>query len=408
VIRAPHFVFYVKSILEQQYGIHQIEEGGFRVITSLNLEIQEKAEEILREELKKIKDLNITNGGVLITVPSTGEILAMVGSKDYFATTGAFNVTEAQRQPGSSIKPLMYSLALEKGYTAATIINDSPVVFNILGSELYAPVNYDNRFHGLIPLRYALANSYNVPAVKVLYTLGVDQFIKQAQKIGITTWNNPERYGLSLTLGGGEVKMTDMAVAFGVFANRGRKVNLNPLLKISDYRNNLLFQLDQENSKRVINEEIAFIISNILSDSFARRFAFGTLSSLDIPNFKVAVKTGTTNDKKDNWTIGYTPQFLTAVWVGNNDNSPMNPQLTSGITGAAPIWNKVMSHLLQRPDLKEMSIAPLPEDDFKEPENIVKKNCYFGRTEYFIKGTENTVSCRENLFKVSPTTSVSP
>lgn len=398
-IKAPHFVFYVKSILEKEYGMWRVENGGLRVITSLDLDLQEKVEQILKEELEKIKKLNVTNGAVLVTAPFSGEILAMVGSKDYFALpSGAFNVATAQRQPGSAIKPLMYSLALEKGYTAATILDDSPVVFNILGSEPYRPVNYDNSFHGKLPLRYALANSYNVPAVKTLYTLGVDNFINHAQKMGITTWTQPERYGLSLTLGGGEVKMTDMAVAFGVFANEGKRIDLSPILKIVDYRNNFIFQLNQPKSNKVISKEIAFIISNILSDNLARRLAFGAGSLLEIPGFKLAVKTGTTNDKKDNWTLGYTPQLLTAVWVGNNDNSPMHPYLTSGVTGAASIWNRVMSYVLQ---LKNSQV------EFKEPEGIIKKNCYFGRTEYFIKGTENTVSCRENLFKISPTPQVS-
>jgi membrane peptidoglycan carboxypeptidase len=220
--------------------------------------------------------------------------------------------------------------------------------------------------------------------------------------MGITTWNDSNRYGLSLTLGGGEVRMVDMAVAFGVLANQGNKVDLNPILKIVDYRNNLIFQLNQVESNKVVSREIAFIISDILSDNLARRLAFGTGSFLEIPGFKVAVKTGTTNDKKDNWTLGYTPQFLTAVWVGNNDNSPMNPYLTSGITGAAPIWNRIMTYVLQLKNNQQLTFLSPPEAEFKEPENIVKKNCYFGRVEYFIKGTENTVSCRESLFKVSP------
>ncbi len=407
-IKAPHFVFYIKSILEQKYGMWQVENGGLRIITSLDLDLQAKTEQILKEELEKIKNLNVTNGAVLVTAPFSGEILAMVGSKNYFALpSGAFNVTTALRQPGSAIKPLMYSLALENGYTAATIIDDSPVVFNILGSQPYRPINYDNSFHGKLPLRYVLANSYNVPAVKTLYTLGVDNFIKHAQKMGITTWTQPERYGLSLTLGGGEVKMIDMAVAFGTLANQGDKVDLNPILKISDYRNNLIFQLNKAEQNKVISKEIAFIISDILSDNFARRFSFGVSSFLEIPGFKVAVKTGTTNDKKDNWTLGYTPQFLTAVWVGNNDSSPMHPYLTSGITGAAPIWNRVMSYVLQLKNNEQLTFISPPEVEFKEPEGIIKKNCYFGRAEYFVKGTENTASCRESLFKASPTPSVS-
>ncbi|MEK7522162.1 MAG: penicillin-binding transpeptidase domain-containing protein, partial [Patescibacteria group bacterium] len=346
-IRAPHFVFYTKNQLEDYYGIKTVEEGGLKVTTTLDNKIQEESEKILKEELDKISYLNVSNGAMLITRPATGEILAMVGSYDYFTQpSGAFNVTTALRQPGSSIKPIMYSLALQKGYTAASILDDSPVVFNIAGSESYRPVNYDNKFHGKVPLRYALANSYNIPAVKTLNNLGVDSFIDFATKMGISTWEDKSRYGLSLTLGGGEVTMIDMAEAFGVLANLGYKIPINYFQKIEDNNSNVLRKMTPFKIKE-IDPAIAFIVNDILSDNFARISAFGTRSSLEIPGYKVAVKTGTTNDKKDNWTIGYTPEFLVAVWVGNNDNSPMNPYLTSGITGAAPIWNRVMSYLLK-------------------------------------------------------------
>lgn len=392
-IKAPHFVFYVKNQLEEKYGLSQVEEGGLRVITSLDLNIQEKAEEILREELDKIRQLNVGNGAILVTRPSTGEILAMVGSYDYFALPhGAFNVTTALRQPGSAIKPIMYSLALQRGYTAATIIDDSPVIFNIPGSPPYRPVNYDGRFHGKIPLRYALANSYNVPAIKVLSNLGIEDFINFATKMGISTWKDKSRYGLSITLGGGEVTMLDMAKAFGVLANGGYKVNLLPIIKVNDYLGKTISEF-YPFKIREIDSGIAYIISDILADNIARRWAFGTNSALEISGYKVAVKTGTTDDKKDNWTIGYTPEFLVAVWVGNNDNSPMNPYLTSGITGAAPIWNRVMNYLL-----KNYSSGKW----YEKPENVVEKNCYFGRKEYFIAGTENKVNCSQTFF-TSPT-----
>ncbi len=394
-IRAPHFVFYTKSILENMYGISTVEEGGLKVTTTLDIDIQEEAEKILQEELEKISNLNVTNGAILITRPSTGEILAMVGSKDYFSTAnGAFNVTTALRQPGSSIKPIMYSLALEKGYTAATIIDDTPVVFNIAGSEPYHPVNYDGKFHGKIPLRLALANSYNVPAVKVLEKVGVSDFIDFAKKLGIDTWTDKSRYGLSLTLGGGEVTMLDMAQSFGVLANNGNKLPISSYLKIESNEGKKLKELIPFKIKE-IDSRITYIISDILSDNFARQFAFGPGSALEIPGYKVAVKTGTTNDKKDNWTIGYTPDFLVAVWVGNNDNSPMNPYLTSGITGASPIWNRVMSYLL-----KNYSKG---NNWFQKPEDIVEKKCFFGRTEYFIKGTENSANCSQTLFGTTPT-----
>ncbi|PJC81368.1 hypothetical protein CO007_05210, partial [Candidatus Roizmanbacteria bacterium CG_4_8_14_3_um_filter_36_10] len=276
----------------------------------------------------------------------------------------------------------------------ATILDDSPVVFNINGSEPYRPVNYDGRFHGKIPLRYALANSYNVPAVKTLALVGVDNFIDQAGKMGITTWTDPTRYGLSLTLGGGEVKMVDMAEAFGTLANLGRKTKLSSWIRVKDMMGNKLseFTLDQQD---VLDSGIAFIISDILSDNFARQWAFGSRSSLEVPGYKVAVKTGTTNDKKDNWAIGYNPEFLVAVWVGNNNNTPMNQYLTSGITGAAPIWNRIMSYLLKNySDGKSW---------YDKPSDVVEKNCYFGRKEYFIAGTEDKVGCQSSIFNLTPT-----
>jgi len=387
-IRAPHFVFYSKNQLENYYGIKTVEEGGLKVKTTLDYKIQEQAEKILKEELDKINYLNVTNGAILITRPSTGEILAMVGSVDYFnQPTGAFNVTTALRQPGSSIKPIMYSYALQKGYTAASILDDSPAVFNIAGSESYRPVNYDNKFHGKVPLRYALANSYNIPAVRTLNNLGVDNFIDFATKMGINTWNDRSRYGLSLTLGGGEVTMVDMAEAFGVIANQGYRMPINYFQKIEDNTGNILREMTPFKIKE-IDPAIAFIISDILSDNFARTFAFGSGSALEIPGYKVAVKTGTTNEKKDNWTIGYTPEFLVVVWVGNNDNTPMNPYLTSGITGAAPIWNRVMSYLLKN--------YGAGNKWYEKPDNIVEKNCYYGRKEYFVRGTENTANCSQS------------
>jgi 1A family penicillin-binding protein len=398
-ILAPHFVFYCKNQLENYYGIKTVEEGGLKVKTTLDYKIQEQAEKILKEELAKINYLNVTNGAILVTRPSTGEILAMVGSVDYFNQPfGAFNVTTALRQPGSSIKPIMYSLALQKGFTAASILDDSPAVFNIAGSESYRPVNYDNKFHGKVPLRYALANSYNIPAVRTLNNLGVDNFINFATKMGISTWNDKSRYGLSLTLGGGEVTMIDMAEAFGVLANQGYRMPINYFQKIEDNTGNTLREMTPFKIKE-IDPAIAFIISDILSDNFARTFAFGPGSALEIPGYKVAVKTGTTNEKKDNWTIGYTPEFLVVVWVGNNDNTPMNQFLTSGITGAAPIWNRVMSYLLKN--------YGTGNKWYEKPDNVIEKNCYYGRKEYFVRGTENTANCSQSSL-ASPTPTTKP
>lgn len=393
-IRAPHFVFYVKSNLENQYGIQRVEEGGLNVVTTLDLDIQQEAEKIVTEELEKVAYLNISNAAVIVAKPETGEILAMVGSADYYAApSGAFNVTTGFRQPGSSIKPVTYALALENGMTASSIIDDVPTAFGIPGSAPYVPVNYDGRFHGRVPLRYALANSFNIPAVKLLQMEGVDNMIAFSKKLGITTWNDSSRFGLSLTLGGGEVHMTDMATAFGTFANMGEKVPVTGIKRIYDARNTTLFDY-KPSKKRVVSEETSYILSDILSDNFARRLAFGTRSALEVPGYKVAVKTGTTDMKKDNWTIGYTPDFVVAVWVGNNDNSPMNQYLASGITGAAPIWNRVMSYLLTKYGARW----------YEKPNGVVEKQCYFGKTEYYVAGTEMKANCSTAILGTPNTT----
>ena len=397
-IKAPHFVFYVKSLLIDVYGIKQVEEGGLNVTTTLDLKAQKKVEEILNEEIDKIRNLNVSNGAVLVTKPDTGEILAMAGSVDYYEEpNGAYNVTTALRQPGSSIKPIMYSLALLNEYTPATIISDTPISFNLPGSS-YRPVNYDSSYHGLVPLRYALANSYNIPAVRVLNNIGVQNFVDHAKNMGITTWNNSSRFGLSLTLGGGEVKMIDMAQAFGVFANLGYRQDIKSILKVQSIANKSLMEISSRRVK-VLDERVAYIMSDILSDNFARKFAFGSKSDLVIEGYKTAVKTGTTDNKRDNWTIGYTPEYLVVVWVGNNNNASMNQHIASGLTGASPIWHRVMEYLLT-----EYSTS---NTWFPKPNGIVEKKCYFGKQELFLQGTENKDTCKGYIMnqkpKVSPT-----
>lgn len=386
-IEAPHFVFYVKQQLEKEYGPDRVEEGGLRVTTTLDLDVQKQAEQILKEEIEKVRGLNVGNGAILVTDPQSGEVLAMVGSVDYYEQPyGAFNVATADRQPGSSIKPLTYSLALENGFTAATLIDDSPLVVEIEGSEPYRPVNYDGRFHGRVPMRAALANSYNIPAVKLLQSLGVQRLALHAQKLGIDTWYDTSRFGLSLTLGGGEVKMTDMAEVYGVFASGGKLTNLDGVLKVESLSGDEI-QYTRPQPRQVMNDGVTYILSDMLSDNIARQAAFGLGSALEIPGAKVAVKTGTTDDLKDNWTIGYTPDYVVTVWVGNNDSTPMAAGYVSGITGAAPIWNRTMSYLLSR----DRSInEELPW--YEQPANVVAVPCQ-GRTEYFLTGTERTVGC---------------
>jgi penicillin-binding protein 1C len=394
-IYAPHFVMYVKDLLIQRYGLAMVEKGGLNVTTSLDLNLQKNVQQIVTDEVNQDAYLNLTNGAALVTNPKNGDILAMVGSKDYNAQgNGNVNLTTALRQPGSSIKVVTYATALSDGFTAASILDDSPITFNIAGSTPYSPVNYDGKFHGKVPLRIAFANSFNIPAVKVLQKVGIPAMVNMAKQMGITTWGDPDQYGLSLTLGAAETKMTDMATVYGTVANLGKKVDLDPILKVSNYDNSVSYQKQEELPNLVLDPGVAYIISNILTDNNARSLEFGTNSPLNIPNHAVSVKTGTSDNKRDNWTIGFTPQDLVAVWVGNNDNSPMSQTLASGITGAAPIWNKIMSLLLG-------NTSNAPE---QMPDDVITKKCQ-GRNEYFIKGTENTGDCN---FITTPSATPTP
>ena len=386
ILHAPHFVMYVKETLVDKYGLSMVERGGLNVVTTLDLKTQNMAQKIVTDEVENAGYLNFTNAGALITNPKNGDILAMVGGKDYYeGESGNYNITTALRQPGSAIKVITYSAALLNGYTAATTIADTPVSYAAVGNPPYSPVNYDGRFHGTITLRSALGNSINIPAVKTLNQIGIRSMVDLAKKMGITTWGEPQDYGLALTLGAAEVKMTDMAVVYGSLANKGKRVDLNPIIKVTNYQGAVLEEKKEIKEKNVLPAEIAFIISSILADNSARAMEFGLNSPLAIRGHTISVKTGTTDNKRDNWTIGYTPNFLTAVWVGNNDNSPMNPVLASGITGAAPIWNKIMNNLLSRENSKDELYLP--------PTNIVVKSCG-GRDEYFVRGTENLGNCR--------------
>ncbi len=393
-IKNPHFVFYVKSELEKLYGTKMVEEGGMNVKTSIDSKLQSRVEQILRDEITNIRHLNVSNGAVLVTRPATGEILAMAGSIDYYLKpSGSFNVTTGHRQPGSSIKPLLYAYALERGQTAASTIADVPVSYPQSEGTFYKPVNYDSRFHGTVTIRSALANSYNIPAVKTIDSLGVAAFVQFAQQLGLVTLDDPNRYGLSLSLGGGEVRMVDMATAFGSLANQGNKVDLTPFVQIDGYDGKPIKSLSPEQT-RVISNETSYIIADIMSDNVARTPAFGARSDLEIPGYKIAVKTGTTDNKKDNWTIGFTPEFVVTVWVGNNDNTPMNQLISSGLTGASPIWNKVMTHLLKSYSNKNTW--------YNVPAGVVTKQCG-GRNEYFVRGTES-IRCFNPIPPTKPPT----
>ncbi len=407
-IKAPHFVMYVRDLLAKEYGEEKVFQGGLEVYTSLDLDLQNKTQDIVTTEVEALGKYSISNGAALVTNPQTGEILAMVGSRDYFdvKNDGQVNVTVRSRQPGSSIKPLTYALALENEYTPASIIKDTPITYQIPGSKPYTPKNYDGRYHGNVTLRKALANSYNIPAVKLLASLGVNNLIDKAEKMGIDTWKDRSRFGLSLTLGGGEVFMTDMAELYGTFANKGKTVDLNPILYVRDYEGKVLYEntcaLYNKNceSRDSLDPRVAFQISNILSDNNARSQAFGRNSVLHIPDQEVAVKTGTTNSMRDNWTIGYTQDRLVAVWVGNNDNSPMS-YVASGITGASPIWNKIIRTQLSE---EYPHTFDVPDDIKKEKicgvtGTLMCSGCPYSFEEYFVPGTEPTKHCNPAYFK---------
>ncbi len=383
-IQAPHFVMYVKDLLIRKYGLFEVERGGLQVTTSLDINTQKMAEEVVADEVERDGYLGIGNGAALVTNPQTGDILAMVGSSDYFDTDhdGNVNITTSLRQPGSTIKLITYALALSKGYTEASILEDVPLSIPSPGGPTYTPVNYDGKFHGKVPLRIAFANSFNIPAVRVAQKMGVEAIVEFGKQMGISSWGSAENYGLSITLGAAEVTMKDLATVYGVIANGGNKVELDPILLITDTDGKVLAKKEVKETS-VIDAGIAYIISNILADDRARSIEFGTNSPLVIPNRKVSVKTGTTDNKRDNWTVGFTPDTLVATWVGNNDNTPLSQALASGITGAAPMWHRIMENMLNSTEPAEITM----------PDDIVVKNC-FGYEAYFIRGTESKDSCK--------------
>lgn len=361
-ILAPHFVFYTKEILIDKYGLQKLNEGGLKIKTTLDWQIQELAEKTVASETAKLEKYKVSNGAVLVTQPKSGQILAMVGSKDYFSNEieGNYNVVTANRQPGSSIKPINYAIGLELGkVTPSSIFYDNPTCFK--GIKLYCPTNYGNRYYGVQTLRNSLGNSLNIAAVKMLKLNTVETFIASASAMGISSFKDPKDYGLSLTLGGGEVTMLEMTKAFGTLANMGVVQDLTPILEVRDKKNEILEEYKNIPGDRVLSRETAYLIQNILSDDGARGMVFGRGSMLNIKDHpEVAVKTGTTNDMRDNWTIGYNSEVVATVWVGNNDNSRMGG-LVSGTTGAAPIWNKIMTEILKGKPVKKPTM----------PQNIV-------------------------------------
>ena len=397
LLKAPHFVFYVKQVLEDRYGSDVVEQGGLRVTTSLDLDLQDKAQTAVAEEIAKVKALKITNGGAIVIDSQTGQILAMVGSRgwedpDY---DGKFNVTTALRQPGSAIKPVVYLTGLQKGYTAATLLMDTETSFPGGDKPEYVPENYDGKFRGPILVREALGNSINIPAVKMLSLVGINDMMRMAYELGLTTLKpskeNLARVGLSVALGGGEVRLLELASAYSSFANGGKKVDPVAILKVADKDGRVLEEWKPGNLRQVIAPEDAFIISSILSDPNARNITFGPRSAINVAGRTIAVKTGTTNDKRDNWTIGWTANGpVVGVWVGNNDNSPMK-EVASGVTGAAPIWRRIIL----------ASLANQGDSAFTPPDGITQMEVdtisgypahdgFPAKQEFFAQGTEPT------------------
>jgi len=369
-IKAPHFVDYVRSYLEEKYGRETIEQEGYSVVTTLDWRLQSRAQEIVAKYAAENEtNFNAKNAGLVAIDPKTGQILAMVGSRNYFDrdNEGNFNITLAHRQPGSAFKPFAYATAFAKGYTPDTVLFDLFTEFDTScnpdgtsktgadGSSCYHPENYDSVFRGPVSMRNALAQSINIPSVKVMYLAGITDSIETAKAMGIKNLGNSNQYGLSLALGGGEVTLLELTSAYGVFANEGVRNQPAFILKIEDSKGRTVEEFTQ-NPKQVITVNVARQITDVLSDNVARTPAFGANSPLYFPGYDVAVKTGTTNDYKDAWILGYTPTISVGAWVGNNDNTPMEKRVARYIV--APLWNAFMSEAL----------TVIPQESFTKPE----------------------------------------
>ncbi len=392
-IIAPHFVMFVREYLNEKYGENFVEKSGLKVTTTLDLDLQNIAERVVKEGAERNNIYNAKNAALAAINPLTGEILAMVGSKDYFGKSEPdgcesgkscefdpnVNITVSLRQPGSAFKPFVYAAAITNGYTPQTIIWDVPTEFNPLCSwdgiaepeidqeTCYRPKNYDGRFRGPVTLKQALANSLNVPSVKVLYLAGINNSINTAENMGITTLKDRSRYGLSLVLGAAEVKLLDMVSAFGVLSQEGIRREPIGILKVEDGNGQTLEEY-KEQSQRVIDEQAAREINDILSDNNARAPMFGLYSPLSLGEIPAAAKTGTTQDPNDEnkardaWIIGYTPSLVAGVWAGNNNNNPIEKG-GAGVAAAGPIWHNFMTQAL-----KDKPIKP-----FNKPEPVTSE-----------------------------------
>jgi 1A family penicillin-binding protein len=387
-ISAPHFVMYVRQLLEQKYGVEALSKGGLRVYTTLDPRLQAIAERVAEEHVNSLAEKHVTNAALVALKPDTGEVLAMLGSVDFEdeEIAGQVNVALRLRQPGSSIKPITYVAAFEKGWTPATLIWDVPTEFPDGANPPYKPTNYDDKFHGPVLLRTALGSSYNVPAVKALQFVGLPDMLAMAHRLGITSLNRPD-YGLSLTLGGGDVTLFEMVGAYAVFANGGVRVPPVAIARVEDSEGHIIDEYESPQGEQVISPQHAYLITHILADNEARTPAFGPDSVLKLSQ-PAAAKTGTTDDWRDAWTIGYTPDLACGVWVGNSDNSAMDR--IAGTSGAGPLWHNFM----------EEALAGTPPRDFIQPSGIVTAEictasgakpsevCPTRGTEIFVAGTE--------------------
>ncbi len=398
IMRAPHFVAYVRNLLEQRYGQDVVNHGGLRVTTTLDLDLQQRAQAIVQQRIAELKArtrnenapaYNLNDAALVALKPDSGEILALVGSADYFdeSIDGAVNVALALRQPGSAIKPITYAAAFALDYSPATVLTDVPTTFQTKEHEPYAPQNFDRQWHGPLSLRAALATSNNMIAVKVLEHIGLDTMIATAQALGITTFDDPDRFGLALTLGGGEIKLLELTAAYAAFANAGKRVTPRAILSVSNLSSQKDWSL--ETGAAAVSPQVAYLVTSILSDNYARIPAFGEDSVLKLSR-PAAAKTGTTTDFRDNWTLGYTPDLAVGVWAGNADNAPM--YRVTGITGAGPIWH----------DFMEAAHRNLPPRVFAKPDGLVEReicdasgllataDCARVRREFFIQGAAPT------------------